>query len=135
MRNLILLCNNIEQAFDNQKLCFLAIDDRPGCFRLKIWSEQTKRDPLFDGSKQTIGDFDRQLMRFEEGKLPYTRVMSLHAQKSYEHAISQGWIDEGVPRPTEYGTPLKQDTIYFHEMPTMSITGDTSLSDEWNSSP
>jgi hypothetical protein len=79
IRNLIVLCNNIKQAFDNRKLCFLAVEDRPGCIRLKIWSGQAKRTPLFDGSKQTIGDFDGQLMRFEEGKLPYTRVLSEHA--------------------------------------------------------
>jgi hypothetical protein len=132
MRNLIFLCYNIQQAFENRNLCFLAVDDRPGCFRLKIWSGQAKRAPLFDGSKQTIGEFDGQLMCFEEGKLPYTRVMSEHAQKSYFHALSQGWIGTGVPRPAEYGTPLKQDTIYFHETSTDTTS---ALSDEWNKGP
>ena len=115
-RNVIFLCSNIEKAFDEKKLCFLANTNKPGSFTLKIWEKKTKNIPLFNGSTQRIGEFDGKSMEFPEGKAPFSRVLSLHAQFSYQTAVRKGWVDLGERMPEEYGSPLQDDTITIVQM-------------------
>jgi hypothetical protein len=123
MRNVIFLCSTIEKSFDDQRLCFVCDDHRAGCFRLKIWDEKIRNVHLLSGAHQkthdkpkTIGNFENEQMVFEE---PYSRVLSMHAQESYDHPIRKRWIETIEPRPTVYGSPLK-DVLRFEQLATTS---------------
>eukprot|EP00978_Attheya_sp_CCMP212_P009192 scaffold21696_cov47-Attheya_sp.AAC.1 len=111
-RNMIFFCKNIEQAFNDQKLCFL-MDSDTGNLILKILHNNTRDEVVFPGSEETIGLFDGKPMKFMEKEVPFTKVLSLHAQTSYAMAKKRNWIDRDVPDPIMYGSPVSFDTITF----------------------
>jgi FtsZ-binding cell division protein ZapB len=111
-RNTIFLCKNIEQAFNDQKLCFL-MDEFTGNLILKILHNGTKDDVLFPGAPETIGLYDGKPMRFMEKEVPFTKALSLHAQTAYAMAKEKNWIEREVPDPIMYGSPVSFDTITF----------------------
>lgn len=59
-KNMIMLCIGIDEAFANEKLCFIRDEQDPSltCFRLKIWDDRTRAKPLFHGASKTIGDYE-----------------------------------------------------------------------------
>ena len=120
VRNMIILCAHVKDAFDAKDLCFLVDPDRPGHFVLKIWNPKTRNKLLFPATagydKQTIGSYEGHAMKFPEDKIPYTRVLSLHAQCSYHTAMSNGWIDDEEPKPDIYGSAFKNDVVLFRDI-------------------
>jgi hypothetical protein len=141
VQNNLILCKNIDKAFEEKKLCFVA-DSEERCFIMKIWDKRVVRTLLFDRDEEarTIGSYSGCKMRFEEGKMPFKRVLSLHAQCSYETAKKKKWITEEEPKPKEYGTPPPLDSIYvpslrdMHQQSSTDLTRmATSSSSDWNS--
>ena len=141
VRNMVILCQNVEKLFEQKRLCFLLDDDEPGCFVLKIWDEKVKNKPLFDGDpladRQNIGTYSGHKMRFAQGKTPFTRALSLHAQCSYETAKKNKWIDADEPKPDKYGSPLQDDILSFRDIAAQHSTdttlGISTLSGNWDS--
>ena len=82
--------------------------------------EELKRDYKIEDYK--IGDYESKPFWFPNGKVPYTRVLALHAQCSYKTAIKKKWIDpKDEPEPPEdYGTPVEEVT--FRSMVQQSST-------------
>jgi hypothetical protein len=94
-----------------KQLCFVLYEENEaGCNVLKIWDKNVEEKLVFDTKeeeeKQTIGSLCGWKMRFEESKIPFTRVLSLHAQCSYETAKKMKWRNEDEPKPVEYGSPV-----------------------------
>jgi HNH endonuclease len=140
IQNNLILCNNIGKAFKQKKLCFVLDDTEERCFILKIWDKEVVHALLFDGDEETrtIGSYSGCKMRFEEGEMPFKRLLSLHAQCSYETAKKKKWITEEEPKPDEYGLPV--DNVYipsFRDMVRQSSTDltrmGTSSSSDWTS--
>ena len=135
-RNMILLCNNIGKAFDRQQLCFLEDENDPRSLILKIWDEEIRNKLVFDGDteRRTIGSYSGHKMTFEEGKTPFKRVLSKHAQCSYETAKERKWIKADEPKPIEYGSPLQDDTLTFRKLEkSCSTNGMHTSSGDWDS--
>jgi len=138
IRNMVILCNNIDKAFEEKRLCFLADENRPRSFVLKIWDEKIKDKLVFNGDAEhrTIGSYSGRSMIFAEGKTPFSRVLSLHAQCSYETAKKNNWINVDEPKPNEYGTPLQDDFLSFRKLgercsPETTIGISTTSDDNW----
>lgn len=140
VRNMVPLCKNIDKAFEQEQLCFLPVDEYSQSFVLKIWDPKIKNKLVFhnDPEKRTIGSYSGQKMTFEEGKTPFTRVLSLHAQCSYETALRNKWITPDEPKPSEYGTPLQHDTLSIRKMNERATSPETTQgisSSSWHSPP
>jgi hypothetical protein len=139
LQNMVILCQNIDKAFEKKQLCFLVDEEDPLCFILKIWDEKVKSKLVFDKDthKRLIGSFDGRKMRFEEGKVPFKRVLSLHAQCSYETAKKMKWIKEDEPKPVQYASPLDyvRDPMFrtIVQQSSTDLTRMATLSSEWNS--
>jgi hypothetical protein len=60
IRNSLLLCKGIEEAFDHKFLSFVPTDKpfSDNRYKLHIWVESIKLDPIYEGATQTIGDFN-----------------------------------------------------------------------------
>jgi len=112
IRNILIMSKGIKKAFDEQCVCFLCVEDKPGTFKLRIWDQEVLNEPIFPGSKLTIGAFQGTLFSFHEKSIPFTRFLSWHAQCSYKAAIVQKWITRETEPPEEYGSPLKNDIIF-----------------------
>lgn len=54
---------------------------------------------------------DRRLLVPRNVEPPFKRVLSDHAQRSYNHALKKGWIEPDVAEPVEYGSPLKNNIL------------------------
>lgn len=118
VRNMIMLCTNVEKGYDKERLCFLVDAHNPGRFILKIWDKKIKDKVLYNTegkgeTVETIGSFEGKAMVFAADKMPFHRVLSFLAQRSYEHAINQNWIDSNEPRPERYDSPLKSGELSF----------------------
>jgi hypothetical protein len=136
-QNMVILCQNIEKTFDKKQLCFVLDEEDPLCFVLKIWDQGVKDKLVFEGDPEarTIGSYDGRKMRFKEDKVPFKRVLSLHAQCSYETAKKMNWINEDEPKPVNYASPLEHVRIpnfreLFHQSST-DLTRMATSSSDW----
>jgi hypothetical protein len=89
IRNTLLLCKGIEAAFDRKDLSFVPSDNpfSPNRFKMKIWNEAIKTMPIFEGSTQTIGDFDDAGLNLNVGgnlHSPFRRCLSYQAFRSFK---------------------------------------------------
>ena len=73
--------------------------------------EHLEKMPIFEGSIKFITDLTNVDIVFPVGKLPYTWILSFHAQESHKDARAKGWITNNNILPDEYGLPLKNDTL------------------------
>lgn len=110
-RNVIMLCKGIEKAFEAGRIYFVQGDsDRD--FLLKVWDPSVVDESIYVGAKKTIGSLvDRRLLVPRNVEPPFKRVLSDHAQRSYNHALKKGWIEPDVAEPVEYGSPLKNNIL------------------------
>jgi len=111
-RNIILLAKNIQAGFDDQRLCFVKNDDKTEIV-VQILDSAIANEPIFPGASSTIGDYAGKPLKFREGAGPFTRILSLHTQLSYQVAKQMTWIteDEPVPERFKYGSPVVGDTV------------------------
>eukprot|EP00978_Attheya_sp_CCMP212_P024655 scaffold77824_cov56-Attheya_sp.AAC.4 len=110
LRNIVLLCKNIEMAFNGLQLCFLQ-GNSAGEYQLKIWDRKgleamtlfdyhdrnedntvtLRNGEVFDNqggeSKRLISAYDGCRFCFPEGKHPLSQILSHHAQVSYKWAL------------------------------------------------
>ena len=121
-RNVLMLCKGIEDALAKGRIYFeKGQDDRT--YYMRVWDDAVRREPIHDGASETIGDVEgKKLFLPRNVDPPFKRVLNDHAQKSYESAVWRKWIDGNATRPTEYGSPLKDNILEF----TKTRTDETS---------
>jgi hypothetical protein len=89
IRNSILLCKGIEEAFDHKLISFVP-SDKPfssNRYKLHIWVDRVKSDPIFEGASQTIGSFDGASLDLTVGTAthnPFKRAMSYQAFRAFK---------------------------------------------------
>jgi hypothetical protein len=152
VRNIVLLCKNIENAFDKLQLCFLRHKEEPGAYELKVWDKEGLKDTILymqhnrnNGSvaftngtvedtdaksSSLITDYDGHVFRFAEYKHPFSRLLSYHAQESYKWALAKKWIASNEECPEEYGSPFDNDLMLCHNSVDSLRRGDTSTTSE-----
>jgi len=110
MRNVMLLCKGLEEAFDEKRISFFREDD--GKYRMQVWDKQVRLKQIWRGEQghvKTIGDCDNEqlFLNFPEKKTPYTRILSYHHRVCFYNAKMCNWIDENQVVPADYGSPFK----------------------------
>ena len=114
MRNILLLSKGIDKAFEKGRIYFEFEAERS--FKMKVWDSSVVSELIFDGAHpdQTIGKYVGKYLRIpRDVEPPFKRVLSDHAQASFNHALNAGWIPENHPAPTEYGSPLQNNILSF----------------------
>ena len=92
-RNGLLLCKNIEQAFDTKRLCFLIDRLRPTIFYLKVLDPSLlDAFVVSESNGKTFRRIDGATLQFPENRYPYRRILDFHAKCSYRIAISRRWL-------------------------------------------
>ena len=92
-RNGILLCQEIEKAFDEKKLCFLIDRITSTNLQIKLLDPALTSKLVIDGhSGKTFADIDGSHLKHPPDCMPYRRILDFHAKCSYRKAISRGWL-------------------------------------------
>jgi hypothetical protein len=103
IRNTLLLCKGIEEAFDQKFLSFVPADspfaaDR---YKLHIWVDGIKTNPIFEGSPICIGAYEGMPLNLNIGGFthnPFHRALSYQAYRAFRtwgvefgHALPEDW--------------------------------------------
>jgi hypothetical protein len=97
IRNSILLCKGIEQAFDQKHISFVPMDHpfQPDRYKLQIWFEGAKKKPIYEGAIQTIEDYDGHPLILQVGTQthnPFNRTLSYQAFRAFKsHGKDNGF--------------------------------------------
>ena len=88
IRNSILLCKGIEEAFDHKFISFVPTETpfSGNRYKLHIWVERIKTEPIYEGAQQTIGDYDGSVLSFAVGSFthnPFNRALSFQAYRAF----------------------------------------------------
>lgn len=89
IRNTILLCKGIEEAFDHKYLSFVPTDKpfSSNRYKMQIWVDAIKSEPIYDGATQTIGSFDGAALDLTVGTRvhdPFKRALSYQAFRAFK---------------------------------------------------
>lgn len=98
-RNGLFLAAGVEKAFDTLKISFVKTNLLQNSLHLKIWDKSCFDTPLWEGCKETIGDFDDAVLNLRKHS-PYLRALSYQAYQACIHNVVGK--DE---TPCFYGTP------------------------------
>jgi hypothetical protein len=96
-RNGILMCKEIEQAFDTKKLCFLVDRINTNNLVLKVLdpvllSPSTSPFVIEGNSQLRFCDIDGYSLHHPVNRIPFRRILDFHAKRSYQKAINRGWL-------------------------------------------
>ncbi|KAJ1423222.1 hypothetical protein B484DRAFT_432695 [Ochromonadaceae sp. CCMP2298] len=89
IRNSILLCKGIEEAFDHKFISFVPTD-KPfsnNRYKLHIWVDACKTDLIYEGATLTIGSFDGTALDLTVGTIPHNpfkRALSYQAFRAFK---------------------------------------------------
>jgi len=120
-RNVLMVCKGIEKAFESGRIYFVqGSTDREFC--MKAWDSDVLQEAIHSGASKKIGAFvGRKLFLPRNVDPPFKRILSDHAQRSYQYALARKWItEEAVKCPDEYGSPLKDNILALTMMETQS---------------
>jgi hypothetical protein len=96
LRNMLVLCNGLEEAFDRQFISFVPnTNPFQGGFQVKFWKDEFKNFPLHKGSERTIGEYDRMPLNLSVNgneHVIFRRALSYQAFMCYVK-----WKNEKVP--------------------------------------
>jgi hypothetical protein len=89
IRNTILLCKGIEEAYDHKFVSFVPTDkpfsnDR---YKLHIWVDSIKTEPIYEGAVETIGAFEGATLNLVVGQSrhnPFKRTLSYQAFRAFK---------------------------------------------------
>jgi hypothetical protein len=87
VRNGLLLCRSIEDAYDRQRVCFI-YNPLDAKFYFRVLDSQLRDRPA-EPSQKTFGQLDRQALWLPDGKFPFRRVLALHAREALVHARTE----------------------------------------------
>lgn len=88
----MLLCVDIEQAFDAKQLCFLYNHSRE-CLYCRVLDPSILNYVIRPTPSTTFEDIDGAVLRHPHGVFPFRRILNWHARLCFEHAKSMLWID------------------------------------------
>lgn len=86
VRNCLLLCKGLEEAFDRKLISFVPTSDTDPTYVMRVWSTEAESMLIYPKSTHTIGFFkDRPLMLTQNGysHRPYNRALAYQAFRSY----------------------------------------------------
>jgi hypothetical protein len=89
IRNTILLCKGIEEAFDHKFLSFVP-SEKPfsdNKYKLHIWVDNIKDNPIYEGASVTIGSFEGAPLKLQVGGAshnPFRRALSYQAYRAWK---------------------------------------------------
>ncbi|KAJ1429309.1 hypothetical protein B484DRAFT_396449 [Ochromonadaceae sp. CCMP2298] len=89
IRNSILLCKGIEEAFDHKFISFVPTD-KPfsnNRYKLHIWVDAIKTEPIYEGAALSIGSFDGTALDLTVGTTPHNpfkRALSYQAFRAFK---------------------------------------------------
>lgn len=89
IRNSILLCSGLKDAFDRKCISFVPsnVPFSPNRYKLHIWYDKTRLKPIYEGATETIGDFDGYPLILNVGTHehePFNRAMSYQAFRAFK---------------------------------------------------
>lgn len=89
IRNSLLLCKGIEEAFNHKYISFEPIDTpfSRHKYKLRIWVDAVRSDPIYEGAAQTIGSFDGAPLELTVGTTmhnPFNRALSYQAFRAFK---------------------------------------------------
>ena len=95
IRNSLLLCKGIEEAFDRKQVSFVPVDDPfvDGQFKMMIWEDKFKTTPIYEGSLQTLGEFENAPLDLVVNGTKhevFRRVLSYQAYMACRHWFQYG---------------------------------------------
>ena len=96
-RNGILMCKEIEKAFDTKRLCFLVNRINTDNLVLKLLDPflvNPATSPLVISGYSPLKfcDIDEQYLQHPVGNLPFRRILDYHAKLSFTKAINRDWL-------------------------------------------
>ena len=79
IRNFLILCTGFQRAFDSKSISFIPADNpfANNMYKLKIWTATVRNATVFEGSTQTIGEYENQPLNLQVGtsvQNPYKRL-------------------------------------------------------------
>ena len=96
-RNGLLMCESIERAFDEKRLCFLIDRIRSTDLYVKVLDrnllDPSKSQIICDGTKLRFIDIDGRMLQCPSNSIPFRRILDFHAKCSFEKAINKGWLE------------------------------------------
>ena len=89
IKNTLILCKGIEEAFDRKKISFIPADIPFSAPRLKlcIWDDRIRDKPIYECAGRTIGDFEGNLLQLNVNGLqhnPFKRTLYYQAYRSFK---------------------------------------------------
>ncbi len=92
-RNGVLICENIEDAFDSKRVCFLIDRLKSDNIFLKVLDPSLMGNLVIEGHPRTFQNIDGKQLHNPPGSIPYRRILDWHAKCAYQSAKSRGWIE------------------------------------------
>eukprot|EP01039_Chlorochromonas_danica_P012210 gene12210-13897_t len=92
IRNSLLLCKGIEEAFDRKRIFFVPADNpfSPNRYKLHIWDMNVKTVPIYEGAREFIGGYEGSplILKVEEHSHdPFKRALSFQAFRACKRWI------------------------------------------------
>ena len=89
VRNFLILCEGFERAFDAKHISFIPAENpfSDNKYVLKIWTESVKNLQIYEGSTETIGDYEDAPLVLKVGGLdhnPFRRIISYQAFRAFK---------------------------------------------------
>ena len=94
VRNGLLLCRSIENAFDRQRVCFI-YNALEGKFIFRVLDPALLTERA-EPSAKTFKELNNEPLRLPGEKMPYRRVLGLHAREALAHAEAEYKLDTTV---------------------------------------
>ena len=88
VRNFLILCEGFEQAFESKNISFIPTDQpfSNNRYKLKIWTKAVRKEKIYDGSTQTIEDYENYPLILKVGDAdhnPFKRIISYQAYRAF----------------------------------------------------
>lgn len=89
IRNSILLCKGIEEAFDHKFISFVPTD-KPfsnNRYKMHVWVDAIRSEPIYEGAAETIGSYDGADLNLTVGAHqhnPFKRALSYQAFRAFK---------------------------------------------------
>jgi hypothetical protein len=90
-RNGLLLCERLQQAFDEKHACFVYDSFKQQLF-LRVLNPYIMDEYVTPSTSLRFRDINHWLLHCPSGSLPFRRLLSYHAKRSFENALNFRWI-------------------------------------------
>lgn len=135
-RNLLLLSDNIEKAFDAMRVSFVRDESSPIVYRLqlRVWDASVREVPVYAGAQMTIGACEGNVLnlRLPSGDVhdAFKRCLSFHTLMCFvKHNVLSGTAAE-EPRDFDSSVYPEHDTFSDWKMAYLRQCRDAGVGDE-----